>query len=155
MFLEPLKNLKKLANLHTEQNQIKNFKSIKGLECCEKLQSVYFQTLSGGQQNEICKEIDYRNRLFALLPCLYRLDGIPKNMEFDNGESLKQVKDVKIDTDMSSTGFWYTKNYPKVEIPKEIRLDGEEELKRSMKDCKTAISALETKLKVFLCDEQK
>ena len=42
MFLEPLKYLPKLTNLHAEANAVKSFKCIKGLENCEHLRTMYF-----------------------------------------------------------------------------------------------------------------
>ena len=42
MFVEPLKNLQKLANLHAEENSLKNFKCLKGLDICKGLVTIIF-----------------------------------------------------------------------------------------------------------------
>ena len=59
-------------------------------------------------------------------------------MVIDNGESLKKTKDIQINLDFTkTTGVWYTKTFPKVEMPKDAVIEGEENLKNSLKDCKS------------------
>ena len=52
--------------------------------------------------------------------------------------------------DLSGTGVWYTKNYPRIETVKDVKLDGEEELKSQIKDCKTIVSQLEARMKALM-----
>jgi hypothetical protein len=51
--------------------------------------------------------------------------------------------------DLSGTGVWYTKQYPKIEMPKDFKVDGEEDLKSQLRDCKSLVSQLEAKLKAL------
>jgi hypothetical protein len=71
----------------------------------------------------------------------------------DNGESLiKKHKEFKgnVDLNSGSASYWFTKNFPKVDPPKEIKLEGEEELKNNLKDCRNLISSLEAKMKALM-----
>jgi hypothetical protein len=52
---------------------------------------------------------------------------------------------------LKDAGPWYTKSFPKVETSKEVKLDGEDLLKNSLKDCKSMISSLESKMKALMC----
>lgn len=153
VFLEPLKQMSKLTNLHAEQNQLKSFKNLKGLEALSSLRTLFLQNISGSTKNSVCEEGGYRETVFNMCPSLQRLDGIPKSVVLDNGESLlKKTKEFKGNVDLSSgsNSYWYTKTFPKVEPLKEVKIEGEEDLKNSLKDCKNLISSLEAKMKALM-----
>jgi len=81
--------MKELTNLKLEGNVIKGVDSLTPFQTCPKLKNLNLQTLCGLEQNPICELSNYRENVLQHLPELYRLDGVPRSVQLNNGSELK------------------------------------------------------------------
>jgi hypothetical protein len=97
--------------------------------------------ISGNSPNPLCGLPSYRQNVFEMLGQLRRLDGIPKGVELNNGLELvkKNKKDFKIE--LKNNGPFYASKFPTF-LSTYPSLAGEADLKKSISDCKNAISSL-------------
>lgn len=62
------------------------------------------------------------------------------------------IKEEKeIDFKLDPLDPWYTHKFPTSEPNKELVLLGEDNLRKTLKDCKSQISTLEAKMKALMC----
>jgi hypothetical protein len=94
------------------------------------LRSLFLQSLSGINTNPLCEEKDYRSQVLNQLMLLRRLDGIPREIAFEQGKELLKKPKKEIKFELNSSSSWYTKQYPRVESVQNVRLEGEDDLKK-------------------------
>ena len=60
-------------------------------------------------RNAICENEGYREEIFRISILLKNLDGIPRNVDLDNGYNLIKNQENEIKFDPAFGGPWYTK----------------------------------------------
>jgi len=74
--IKGINQLKNLKHLSVAGNQLKAIKDVECLKGCTTLSTIYLQTITLHDHNPVCKELQYRDKVFKTLPNLSRLDGI-------------------------------------------------------------------------------
>jgi len=102
--INQLKNLKHLSvvgktiwNLiYIIGNQLKAIKDVECLKGCTTLSTIYLQTITLHDHNPVCKELQYRDKVFKTLPNLSRLDGVQKGLDYAGFEAPPDIKKLEI-----------------------------------------------------------
>ena len=143
--IEPLKENTKLVQVDLHGNQIKSLKSLAVISGNKFLTTIYLQLLSGTFKNPCCDDNNYRETIFDIVKSLKRLDGVKKGMKFSIGELGKVKAQIKFEM-KNTTDYWYTKDFPKVESSKPIKLDDHAVMK-SINSVNDLIKKIESQLK--------
>ena len=144
--IDPISALSSLQFLILNGNMIKSTILLNCLVDLRFLRTLFLQTLRGEMKNPACDEVDYRNIVFNTLKSLKRLDGLPKDMKkMDFGDDIKTVREFKFDF-KTSTDYWYTPNFPKVEPVKMNSFQSENGLSVELKKCREIMEKCEEKL---------
>lgn len=72
-------------------------------------------------------------------------------MKFFTGEELEKSGKQLTSIDLNTPGYFYAPAIPKTSLfEKEINFDGEDQLKQSLKECKSSINSLESRIKALM-----
>jgi hypothetical protein len=147
--IEPVAYLGALQILILNGNMIKSTILLNCLIDLKNLRTLNLQTIRGDLKNPMCDEADYRNTVFNMIKSLKRLDGTPKDVKkMDFGEDIKTVREFKFEF-KTSTDYWFTPNFPKVEPMKVSSFSNENALNQDLKKCKELMEKCEEKLGLF------
>jgi len=144
--IEPISYLSSLQFLILNGNLIKSTILLSCLTDLKNLRTLFLQTMRGELKNPACDEPNYRINVYNMIKSLKRLDGTPKDVKkMDFGEEIKTVREVKFEF-KTSTDYWFTPNFPKVDPMKMNSFSNENNLNLELKKCKELMEKCEEKL---------